>query len=385
MLTGRSDVLVIGAGPAGSAAAISAARAGAKVAVVDKAVFPRPKTCGDAVSNSALALLRELVGAEHVASAPSAIVRGAVGVFPDGSRVRRRYGDEPGCIMERTVLDDLLRRAAERAGAAVHENVTVRRLKRNGERFTGAEGPGLGWDADVVIVANGSASLAADALGVEPPAEDAIGISATAYFESMAEGPDPDFSEHYFEKFLPTGYGWIFPPVLGRANVGVYLRVDRYHAGKVKLRKLMDEFVARYPERFGSAKQDGAMRSWSLPLATFRPPPCAPTLLSCGDAARLIDPLTGEGIWHALRTGQLAGRTAAIALASGGPTEAAVGRYRRAVLREVMWPTAARRGIEGMTTFIVEHELYRSRAVRRLLEWGYNRRALEISKTMGAA
>jgi geranylgeranyl reductase family protein len=381
MIEGTSDVLVIGAGPAGAAAAIVAARAGARVSVVDRARFPRPKTCGDAISNSAVGIVAELVGPDAVARLPRAIVRGATAIFPDGSRVRRSYGGAPGFIVERTDFDDLLRRGAEQAGAQVHEGVTVRRLLKSGDRFTGAEGPGFKWSAGVVIVADGTASLAWDALGTPPPTGTALGISATAYYRDLGDSVDPDYSEHHFEKSLPTGYAWIFPPVGGRANVGVYLRVDRYRAGKVPLKALLEDFIRENPARFGSARREGAVRSWSLPLATLAPPPCGPGLLTCGDAGRLIDPLTGEGIWHALHSGRLAGSLAAASLGGrlGGDL---VDRYRADARREIAWPTAARRALEGMTTFIVAHDLYRSRAVRKVLEWGYNRKTLEVSKAV---
>jgi menaquinone-9 beta-reductase len=381
MIQGTSDVLVIGAGPAGAAAATIAARAGALVCVVDRAVFPRPKTCGDVISNSAFGIVRELAGdaAEEV---PRAIVRGAAAVFPDDSRVRRSYGDHPGAIVERTDFDDLLRRAAERAGARVVEGMTVRQLVREGGRFVGAEGPEFRWRAGLVIVADGTASLAWDALGIPPPGPTELGISATAYYTGLGEAPDPDYSEHYFEKSLPTGYAWIFPAVRGRANIGVYMRVDRYRSGKVRILDLLNNFIARHGSRFRGAQRSGNVRTSSLPLATFAPPACGPGLLVCGDAARLIDPLTGEGIWHALYSGSLAGRFGVEALGAGGVDHTLSDRYRNAVRREISWPTALRRGLESMTTLVVERDLYRSRVVRKCLEWGYNRKSLEISKTM---
>lgn len=371
-------MLVVGAGPAGSAAATAAARAGAAVTVVDRAKFPRDKICGDAISNTALALVDELAGDGAASSVPGARVSGAVAIFPDGTAVRRSYGDSPGRIIERTDFDDLLRRGAERAGARVVEGVQVRSLIRRGERVVGAEGPSLRLHADVVIVADGTASLAWNALGLEPPEPTALGVSMTAYYKGL--GRPGGESEHYFEKSLPTGYGWIFPEVEGRSNVGVYLRVDRYRKGGVKLRELFQNFVARHPVRFHSAKEDGPVRSWSLPLATLADVPTAPGLLVAGDAARLIDPLTGEGIWHALASGKLAGRLAAEAALSGR-IDALPREYVRAARREIAWPTAMRRGLEAMTTFVVDHDLYRSRAVIRALEWGYNRKALEIAKT----
>ena len=330
-----------------------------------------------------MALVDELAGSTESARVPKAVVAGAAAIFPDGNRVSRSYGDHPGYIVERTDFDDLLRRAAERAGAEVVEGVAVRRLKSDKGRFDGAEGSGFDWNADVVIVANGSASLAADALGVAPPAPTAIGTSATMYYSGLAEAPLSGYSEHYFEKSLPTGYAWIFPEVRGRANVGVYLRVDRYHENKTRLGSLLRDFVRAHPDRFAHAKPDGDMRTWSLPLATHRPPPCGPGLLSCGDAGRMIDPLTGEGIWHALYSGKLAGRLAVEAMGHAGVERALVREYQRAVCRHVMWPTAARRGIETMITFVVEHDLYRSKVVRRALEWGYRRSEIEVAKVAG--
>jgi geranylgeranyl reductase family protein len=350
------------------------------VCVVDRARFPRPKACGDAISNSAVTLTEELAGAEETARVPKAVVRGAAAIFPDGSRVTRSYGASPGYIVERVAFDDLLRRAAERAGAEIVEDVLVRGLLLERGRCTGAEGKGFRWKADVVIVANGAPSLAADALGVPPPGPTAIGTSATAYFTGMSDARDEGYSEHYFEKSLPTGYAWIFPSVDGRANVGVYLRVDRYHANRVRLATLLDDFVRSQRGRFERARRVSEMRAWSLPLATHRPPPCGLGLLSCGDAGRMIDPLTGEGIWHALRSGQLAGQSAVEALAGRTHESEVVRHYVRAVQREVTWPTAARRALEMTITFIVEHDLYHSSSVRRLLEWGYARRELEVAK-----
>lgn len=376
-----TDVLVIGAGPAGSAAGIAAARAGARVCVVDRATFPRSKICGDAVSNVAAALIAELGAGARFERAPRAIVRGAVAVFPDGSRVRRSYGDKPGWIMTRADLDDLLRRELESAGAEVVEGVQVRRLTEDDARFTGAEGDHFSRRAAAIIAADGSGSLAWHALGSAPPRQNHQGLALTAYVTGLAPGPDADFSEHYFERYLPTGYGWVFPAVGGVSNVGVYLRADRYHAGGTSLRELFQRFVAEHPERFAGMQIQGRLRTWALPLAGARPPLGARGLVTVGDAGRLIDPLTGEGIWHALASGRLAGEVAAAAVAHGGFDRAAVRRYRRRAAREIGWPTAMRVGITRGVETVVTRGLYRSRAVRGLLEWGYGANAFEVSKT----
>ena len=304
-MRGESDLLVIGAGPAGSAAGIEAARAGLDVCVVDRARFPRPKTCGDAVSNSAAGIIAELGAGQAFERAPRAVVHGAVAIFPDGSRVRRSYGEHPGYIMERAVLDNLLRERLEDSGARLLQGVGIRRLERVHDAVVGARGEGFTWRARAVIAADGAGSVAWTALGTPPPRRSVLGLAVTAYVEGLPPAGDEAYSEHYFERDLPCGYGWVFPPVEGIANVGVYQRADRYHDAGVPLAKLLETFMARHSDRFNGASIQGRTRSWQLPLAGPHLPPAMAGLLTAGDAARMIDPLTGEGILARARVGEI--------------------------------------------------------------------------------
>lgn len=381
-MTGESDLLVIGGGPAGAAASIEAARAGLRVCLVDRARFPRPKTCGDAVSNSAAVIIAELGAGEAFRRAPQAIVRGAAAIFPDGSRVERSYGARPGYIVTRFSLDDVLRREAERAGVQVVEGVQIRSLILQNGRVGGARGGRFEWRARAVIAADGPGSVAWQALGMRPPRGGALGLAITAYYSGLRPAALPGVSEHYFDRELRSGYGWIFPEVAGVANVGVYLRADRYHDAGIPLERLLQNFMARHPERFAGAERQGRTRSWQLPLATARRAPVAAGLLTCGDAALLIDPLTGEGIWHALESGRTAGRAAARALACGQLDRAAVRRYRSEVSRRLTWPTAARRAIERGIESVVRRDLFRYRPVHALLQWGYGKNSFELSKSV---
>jgi flavin-dependent dehydrogenase len=134
--TEECAVLVVGAGPAGAAAGITLARAGIDVCVVDRARFPRPKTCGDAISNSAVALLDGLGLGPALQGAPRARVDGAAVVFPDGSRVRRSYAAAPGMIIRRADLDLLLRDRLLASGARLVEGAAVRELTAHDGRVT---------------------------------------------------------------------------------------------------------------------------------------------------------------------------------------------------------------------------------------------------------
>jgi menaquinone-9 beta-reductase len=386
VITGESDILIVGAGPAGCAAGIEAARAGANVCVVDRAEFPRPKTCGDAVSNDAARLVAELgVDLESIATAT---VRGAAAIFPDGNRVSRSYGAQPGFIAPRLDLDNALRLGLEASGAELRQGVNIRQLVKTPEgRVSGAEGDQFKWSAKLVIAADGPGSVAWTALRATKTPRLGMGLAVTEYYEGLLPAVEPDHSEHYFEAEIPNGYGWIFPAVDGVANVGVYQRKDRYAGGRGQLGKMLDEFIARHPERFDGAKRIGKRRSWALPLATYRRPLAGNGVLACGDAGRLIDPLTGEGIYQALHSGRLAGQSAVAALSGEGENEpeaeaAAMRRYRRRCAREITWPSASRVIVQEAMRWIVALRLYRSRIVRAILRWGYAGGVSEVTKSV---
>ena len=375
------DVLVIGAGPAGCAAAIAATRAGARVRVLDRAVFPRDKTCGDAVSNRAAAIVDDLVGSAHaLARIPHAVVRGAVAVLPDGRRIGRDFGDDPGYIVPRLHLDDLLRRALERSGAELQQGRMVRRLITRGDRVVAAETDDETLEATVVIAADGPGSVAWSALGRSYRRGRALAVAITGYYEGVRWDDTSGIAEHYFERGLSAGYGWIFPDVGGMANVGVYQRSDRFHAHGRSLRELLHEFEARHPERLFGARRIARTRTWALPLAVRLAPPSAPGLLVCGDAGYFVDPLSGEGIFQALHTGVLAGRTAASAVAAGSLDRGAVRRYQRRCARDIGLPSLARLAVQEAMTTVVERRLYESRWVDALLRRGYGSDRFEVSK-----
>lgn len=379
-VSGKSDVLIVGAGPTGCAAGIVLARAGIDVCVVDRATFPRDKTCGDAVSNDAMRLIDELGADAAVKLAPHAVVRRAAAVFPNGARIEREY-PSPGYIVPRYHLDDCLRRALEASGARLIQDCRVACLTRDGERIVGAVGPTLSWSARVVIAADGYGSVGLAALGQAGPRGQYLAISATAYYRNVAFPFGAQTADHYFCESLPLGYGWIFPAVDGVSNLGVYLRADGYARSGRKLDELMDEFVARRADRLAGAQQVGKVRVWSLPVAPRPMHVAGPGLLLAGDAGGFVDPLSGEGIWQRLRTGMLAGEVAIAAVDRGELGRSLQHRYQRACAREIGRPSRAKAWVQSGMTQIVERGLYHSKLVRSVLTWGYQHRALEMTKS----
>ncbi|MBX3127596.1 MAG: geranylgeranyl reductase family protein [Polyangiaceae bacterium] len=376
-MRGESDVLIVGAGPAGAAAGILLARAGVRVAVVDRARFPRDKTCGDALSNRAVARLADLGVLGRVLERSHATVRAAHAILPDGTHIERRY-PTPGLIVPRLLLDAALRDALEQSGAEVMEGVSVRRVVADPTRPR-ALGAELDWRARVVLAADGPGSVAWEATGRSPPAPQALGIAITTYLEELPAGLAPAVSEHYFERFLPSGYGWVFPAVDGASNVGVYQTVDAYKRRETRLDALLAQFLAAHPERFRGAHARGRERTWQLPLARPTLPPSGPGLLTLGDAARLVDPLSGEGIWHALESGFIAAQGTLAALERGrldaGAARAIAGR----IALRVGVPAAARRAIQLGLDAVIRSGVDDLPLVKKLLTLGYGSGALDPS------
>lgn len=326
----HDEIVIIGAGPGGVAAALTLAKAGIPCTIVDKATFPRDKVCGDAVSGKAIAWLNridpEIMGRFQQSSQqyPS---WGVTFVAPNGKELRipfqRGYqsatGPAPGFISRRLVFDHYLVKQMERY-PTIHfrENhaITSWERKRNGWVLHGSSGnPDL--YPRLVIAANGAQSAFARKVGghFKEPKHYCAGIRS--YWQGV-EGLDPDgFIElHFLKTFLP-GYLWIFPLPNGAANVGIGMRSDQISRKKVDLKKSILDLVQRDPalsKRFQHASMEDSIRGWGLPLGSKQRSLSGDGYLLVGDATSLIDPFTGEGIGNAIVTGHLAAQQAVAAL-----------------------------------------------------------------------
>ena len=336
----RFDVLVVGAGPAGSVAALVLARGGARVALVDKARFPRDKACGDLVGPRGVQLLDEL----GVKVPGSRQVGDMIVVGPTGGRVRlpcRPGMTYPGhgFAAPRAAFDACLVAAAEEAGAEVFAGRAAEPLWRStggpaGHRPQQGEldgfelSTGVRLSADVVIGADGATSRVADAAGLVDPARVLWGFALRAYVEDPVDLPHIVLWEPEPRRGFP-GYGWLFPGVDGRANLGLGLGMladrsasgtaaQRFAAFAAHLRRLDVLQADVRPE----TAQGGRLGGW-LKMGIVGTVPGRDRVLLVGDAAGLVNPLQGEGIAQAMGSARAA---AEAVLAS--PGEAAE-RYRR--------------------------------------------------------
>ncbi len=320
------DLLVVGAGPAGCAAALRALqlRPQTRVVMLDAADFPRDKACGDGIAPHGLDVLRALGVPDAVAGyAPVDRMRLRA---PGGAQVatpcpRANY------VVPRKVFDARLAAAARARGAV---------LRRERVRSVAA-GPNVGdpvvvngyLRAQVVIGADGANSATRRALGIGPNPPEALAIAVRGYADAPRADRPPEQLIEMTDEGWPA-YAWSFPIGDGRANIGYGMlrsKLDELH-GNTGGRDVLHGTLARMlPDQ---PAHPGTLRAHHLPLSTWRPrQPDGPVLLA-GDAASLINPLTGEGIYYALLSGSLAGQAAVTASPS-----AAGAAYRHALDREL--------------------------------------------------
>ena len=324
------DVLVIGAGPGGIAAAITASRCGSSVVCVDKASFPRDKTCGDGLTAGALRGLEALGLSRHdFAAIDAAIVRETVLVSPRGRQVTLPLPTDGlhAAVIARRDLDAALVSLARRRGVDVREQCAVEKVAVHDDEIDVLAGDGTRLRARHVIAADGHWSTVRRA--VEPDAPRDIGEwhAARQYFADVND----DRLWVLFERDLLPGYAWVFPLPGGGANVGYGVLRSDGRTGR-ELKDLWPELLNRraLQDILGPrATPTEPVRAWPIPTRYDPARLVNGRVLFVGDAAGVVDPLTGEGIAQAIETGLLA----AEAIARGGEPHTVAASYRRAVSR----------------------------------------------------
>jgi geranylgeranyl reductase family protein len=323
------DAVIVGAGPAGCSAACFLARKGYRVLLLDKARFPRDKTCGDGISASSIQVMEEMgamdfveAGAQWckcrsiVLSSPSGMVINAPTSHKEGLR-------DYGLVIPRQELDHrLVQYTKQLPGVTFLENTKITGITRGGENVRGVTDGQQEFIGHCIISAEGHYSVIARNLKRSPIKPKYLGFALRGYF-SQVEGLEESIGLHYEKSILP-GYGWIFPVGPKRANVGVgvLVRFKSYHG----IKDLFNSFIennsfARFHLK-NAQLETGTLKAWPLPLG------CAPgkraykNVLLVGDAGQFVDPLNGEGIYYALKSGKYAALAIEKALNLNSPQQA---------------------------------------------------------------
>ena len=321
------DVLVVGAGPTGSTAAKYAASGGARVLLIEKrSEIGTPVRCGEGVAKRWLEEIGLSADQEFVCNE----VDGARIIAPDGTTLvldETRAGNECGYVLERDLFDRHLAKEAARAGADIMIKTSAVSLLRDDGRVLGARCEHMGETFDVrarvVIGADGFESQVGRWAGLETHLR-TRDIDACLQYTMVGIEGDRRLNDFYLGSCAPGGYAWVFWKEADVANVGIGVNLSKIHE-RADAKKYLDALIARTPSLAkGEVIEEvaGAV-SVSLPLERTT----APGVLLAGDAARLIDPLTGGGILNGCLSGKFAGEVAADAVANGDASESILNRY----------------------------------------------------------
>jgi len=378
----RYDVLVVGGGPSGAAAATWLAEGGRRVLLLEKKRYPRDKTCGDGLTPRAVHELETLGLADslsefHRFDGLRSIAHGMTLELPwPDHPVYPRYG----YVVPRRDLDHMVAERAVKAGATLWQEseAIAPVLERGVVRGAAVTRKETGRTENVlsryVIVADGSLSRFGRQLGTGRDRRYPLGMAIRGYFTS------PFHDEPWIESHLDLrdrdgrslpGYGWIFPVADGTVNVGVGLLSTFAGWKSVNTSYLMDAFVATAPARWGIAPETAtcAPTGGKLPMGGSVVPKVGPTWLVVGDAAGAINPFNGEGIAYAYETGRIAATCVEAALATDDGL--ALARYPDILEAEYgLYFRVARAFVRAIGVPAVMRELTRvGMHSRTLMEW----------------
>ncbi|HEU5043804.1 MAG TPA: geranylgeranyl reductase family protein [Nocardioidaceae bacterium] len=335
-----ADVIVVGAGPGGAAAAFHLARAGHEVLLLEKARFPREKVCGDGLTPRAV---RQLVRLGIDLDAPGWIKNHGLRVRGGGHQIELPWPDlasfpSYGLVRTRLDFDEILARHAEKAGARLLERqaVTGPVLDERTGRVVGVTakpvddrgrkvGDEVTYTAPVVIAADGVSARMALALGLEKRPDRPLGVAVRTYYTSPRH--DDDWMESWLElwegtpgrsRLLP-GYGWIFGVGDGTSNVGLGILNTSSAFGNTDYKDLLRRWLDNTPEEWGYREHNmvGKIGGAALPMGFNRKPHYTRGVLLVGDSGGMVNPMNGEGIAYAMESGEMA--AASVVQALGRP------------------------------------------------------------------
>ncbi len=349
----ETKVAIIGAGPAGVSTSLFLSKDKISHLIIDKALFPRDKICGDGLSGKVVHLLseydsnfiREMVDEQdHFLDS-----WGVEFIAPNGRKVAVEYEDSPsdqkyppGFVVRRRDFDDFLVRHLDRNFADFREHTELKTIIRHSDGlYLHLRSDGKDWvcKTQLVVGAEGDRSVVARQLNGNHTMEPKHFMAGLrTYYANVQQLHPKNFIELHFLKELTPGYFWIFPLPGNKANVGIALLSSQVRKEKIHMRELLLKIINEHPElapRFNKAERLERISGWGLPLGSRRRPLSGEGYILTGDAASLIDPFSGEGIGNAILSGRIAAKVISAAVRENDYSGAFLSEYDQAVYRRL--------------------------------------------------
>jgi geranylgeranyl reductase family protein len=319
----RTDITIIGAGPAGVTAALMLGKKGIPCLLLDKHQFPRQKTCGDGLSGKVISTLNKIDPLYASALSQSGFATNSKAVrfhSPAHKMMELSFKTDEitqsaGFVCKRIDFDDfLLKKALSSPLVSFKAGINIEKLIRKDDRIILESEDGK-WHAEtkLILFAAGAERKLIRQLDPSYPVSSEEGIGIRGYFDNVKGGNLQNAIEiHFLTELLPW-YLWIFPFNDGCANVGLALPVSVARNNQDSLKVMLFHLIEKYPylqERFVNATLNGRIEAGKLPIYAGPSRIAGDNYLLLGDAAQLIDPFTGEGIGNAMVSGYFAAETA---------------------------------------------------------------------------
>ncbi len=332
------DAIIVGAGPAGTCAAIYGNRLGLKTILLDKSHFPRDKTCGDALSGKSVKVLDDLGLINGINKLNGAIIKRIIFGNPKHSECEllldkslNKKHIQHGYVIPRMIFDNYMFQQAKKV-SEYEEGFKVNDLIFDNNSVVGVKGTSKDgklkeYRGNIVFGADGPNSIISKKTGLYNMDMENTAIGIRCYYENVKDLTD-QIELHYVKEMNP-GYFWVFPAGENRANIGVGLLKSIVKKEGMKLSDIMMDVINsdNFKERFKDAVPMEKHKGWNLPIGSIKRENHGDGFLLLGDAAGLVDPFTGEGIGNALVSGKIAAEIAAKAKQKNNFTKRYLKKY----------------------------------------------------------
>ncbi len=386
----NTTICIVGAGPAGAATSIFLSKLGIEHLIVDTAIFPRDKVCGDGLDMKTIRMLNHIdpsiIASEIANNSHFTASWGMRSISPKGrnrdfafSPPKGKALEVPFFVSKRFYFDDFLLKKIDTRTATLLQGTKVTNIAKEGNNWclkaSQKDGATLEINCQMLVGADGDHSIVLKHLGYRKINRDHYAGSVRQYWTGIEGIHEKHLLEFYYPPSIPMGYFWIFPQGNGSANVGYGITSSIAAKQHLNLRQTFMEIIqkdAAIAARFAKATPVDEPEGWGIPLASARRKVVGDGWLLVGDAASMVSPNTGEGIGTGMMTGYIAAKFLQKGLKAGNFSMATIGNYSREVFKRMEKEISS-------YEFYLRHPGISNRIMNHLIsdhaicQWGFHR------------